>query len=83
MAVAEFADDENRESPAAWKSYGLTMSKELLEELGLRVGEVFIPVRTADGLRLTRYDPDLAEVLESTRDFMRRHAGAMRALAKR
>ncbi len=64
-------------------SYGLILSKELLDELGVREGDVLFAVRTPDGVRLTPYDPDFATVIESTRDYMRRHRNAMRELAKR
>ncbi|MGQ0663431.1 MAG: AbrB/MazE/SpoVT family DNA-binding domain-containing protein [Pseudomonadota bacterium] len=64
-------------------SYGLILSKDLLDHLGVREGDVLFPVRTADGLRLTPYDPDFAAVIEANRDYMRRHRNALRELAKR
>ena len=64
-------------------SLGLVLPKKLLAELGVGEGDKLYPVRTPDGVELTPYDPDFAEVLEDSRDYMRRHRNAMRELAKR
>jgi putative addiction module antidote len=64
-------------------SYGLILSKELLDELGVGEGDVLYPVRTTDGVRLTPYDPEFATAMETSRDFVRRYRNAMRELAKR
>lgn len=42
-------------------SYGLILSKEILDELGVREGDSLFPVRTPDGLYLTPYDPDFEQ----------------------
>jgi putative addiction module antidote len=63
-------------------SYGLILSKEMLDELGVREGDVLFPVCTPDGVYLTPYDPDFESVMESTRDYMRRHRNALRELAR-
>jgi putative addiction module antidote len=63
-------------------SYGLILSKEMLDELGVREGDVLFPVCTPDGVYLTPYDPDFEAVMESTRDYMRRHRNALRELAR-
>jgi hypothetical protein len=59
------------------------LPKPVLDALGVRAGEKLFAVRTPDGLRLTAYDPDFATVIESTRDYMRRHRNALRELATR
>ncbi|MFQ6017125.1 MAG: AbrB/MazE/SpoVT family DNA-binding domain-containing protein [Kiloniellaceae bacterium] len=64
-------------------SLGLVLPKEVLAELGVGEGDMLYPVRTPNGVELTPYDPDFAEVLEDTLDYMRRHRNAMRELAKR
>ncbi len=64
-------------------SLGVVLPKELLTELGVGEGDKLYPVRTPDGVALTPYDPEFAEVLEDSRDYMRRHRNAMRELAKR
>ncbi len=64
-------------------SLGLVLPKELLAELGVGEGDKLYPVRTPDGVTLSPYDPEFAEVLEDNRDYMRRHRNAMRELAKR
>ncbi len=62
-------------------SYRITLPRHLLEELGVREGDVFYPIRSQNGIELILRDKELAQVLESTRDFMQRHANAMRKLA--
>jgi len=39
-------------------------------------------VHAPGGIRLVPYDPDFADALEATRDYMRRHRDALRELAK-
>ena len=63
-------------------SLGIVLPKELLTELGVGEGDMLYPVRTPDGVSLTQYDPDFAEILDDSRDYMRRHRNAMRELAK-
>ncbi len=63
-------------------SLGVVLPKELLTELGVGEGDTLYPVRTPDGVSLTQYDPDFAEILDDSRDYMRRHRNAMRELAK-
>ncbi len=64
-------------------SFGLILSKPVLQALGVKEGDELFVVRTPDGIRLTPYDPDFADVIDSTRDYMRRHRNAMRELSKR
>ena len=63
-------------------SLGIVLPKDLLTELGVREGDTLYPVRTPDGVSLSPYDPEFAEILEDSRDYMRRHRNAMRELAK-
>ncbi len=64
-------------------SYGVVLPKRLIEELGVKEGDRIFWVRTPDGIKLTPYDPDFEAVMESNRDYMRRHRNALRQLAKR
>lgn len=63
-------------------SYGVSLGAELLEQLGVGPGDALFVVRTADGILLSSYDPDVAEALEAGRDYMTRHRDALRELAK-
>lgn len=63
-------------------SLGVILPKAELEQMGIEEGGRLFVVRTPDGLRLTPYDPDLAKVMESTREYMRTHRDALRELAK-
>lgn len=64
-------------------SYGLILNRELLESLGVAEGDELYAVHTSDGVQLTPYDPDFAAVMDSSRDYMRRHRNALRELSKR
>ncbi len=63
-------------------SLGLVLPKELLAELGVGEGDELHAMRNTDGILLTAHDPETLGVLENTRDFMRRYAGAMKKLAE-
>ncbi len=64
------------------KSLGLVLPKALLRELRIGEGDQLYAVNTSDGILLTVHDPETLKVLEDGRDFMRRHAGAMKKLAE-
>ena len=64
-------------------SAGVTFSKEVLEALNVAIGEKLHVIRTPNGIQLTPFNPDFAKVLDSTRDYMRRHRNALQELAKR
>ncbi len=63
-------------------SHGFTLPKEFVQDLGVREGDEFYVLRTPDGLQLTPFDPDFADVIDDARDYMRRHRNAMRKLAQ-
>ena len=64
-------------------SLGVILTKDVVESLGVAEGDELFAIRTPDGIRLTPYDPDFAQAIESTRDYMRRHRNAMHELAKK
>jgi putative addiction module antidote len=63
-------------------SLGVVLPKKFLAELGLGEGDELYAMGNPDGILLTAHDPETLQVLENTRDFMRRHAGAMKKLAE-
>ena len=63
-------------------SYGVTLPRQVLDDLGVAEGDLLYAVRTPNGIELTRFDPEFADVMEDAEDYMRRHRNAMRALAK-
>ncbi len=63
-------------------SLGVVLPKELLAELDLGEGDTLYPVRTPDGVELTRYDPDSGQAIQAGRKFMRRYPNAMKKLAE-
>lgn len=61
---------------------GVTLPKNLLEQLGAGEGDALYPVVTLNGVELSRFDPDFEQALESSRDFMRRYPNALKKLAE-
>lgn len=64
-------------------SLGVILTKDVVDSLGVAEGDELFAVRAPDGIRLTPYDPDFVKVVESTRDYMRRHRKALHELSKR
>jgi putative addiction module antidote len=64
-------------------SLGVILPRDLLEALDVEEGDTLFPARTEKGVELTPYDPDFETVMDSNRDYMRRHRNALRELAKR
>ena len=64
-------------------SRGVVLPKEILDRHGVAEGDVLYVIDSADGIRLVPYDPDFEAVLESNRDYMKRHRNALHELSKR
>jgi putative addiction module antidote len=64
-------------------SLGVILTRDVVESLGVSEGDELFAIRTPDGIRLTAYDPDFADAITSTRDYMRRHRDALHELSKR
>ena len=63
-------------------SLGVTLPQKVLADLGVGEGDILYPVNTPEGVVLTRFDPQFADAVEASRDFMRRHPNAMKKLAE-
>lgn len=63
-------------------SYGVILPKAELDQLGVGEGDRLFVVHAPGGIRLVPYDPDFANAVEATRDYMHRHRDALRELAK-
>ncbi len=63
-------------------SCGVTLPKQVLDDLGVGEGDLLYAVRTPDGVELTRYDPEYEQALDAARDFMRRYPNLMKKLAE-
>ena len=63
-------------------SLGIVLPKDVLADFGVGEGDLLYPVRTADELHFSRYDPDFEQSLDAGRDFMRRYPNAMKKLAE-
>lgn len=63
-------------------SVGVVLPKEVLGKLKAGKGDTLFASETEDGVRLSAYDPAVAEQVESGREFMREFRDTFRALAK-
>lgn len=63
-------------------SLGVTLPKEALATLKIEKGDTLILTQAPDGLRLTPYDPDIANQLETVRQVLKKRRHALRELAK-
>ena len=63
-------------------SQGVVLPKEILDRHGLAEGDVLYVIDTAEGIKLTPYDPVLAKGMEAFERTRRKYRNALRELAK-
>ncbi len=63
-------------------SYGITLPRQVLDDLGVAEGDELYAVRTPNGIELTRFDPEFDQAVEAGKDFMRRYPNLMNKLAE-
>jgi putative addiction module antidote len=63
-------------------SYGVVLPKEVLSKLGVGENDLLFLTRTAQGVALTPYDPNLADAIRVFEEGRRRYRNALRELAK-
>ena len=63
-------------------SAGVILPKELLARLRLEKGDELLALETPDGIRLTVYDPTLAEQMEVAEKIMREDRLVLHQLAQ-
>lgn len=63
-------------------SAGVILPKELLARLRLEKGDELYALETPDGIRLTRYDPQLAAQMEVAEQVMRDRRALLNKLAQ-
>lgn len=63
-------------------SAGIILPKELLARLRLEKGDELYAVETADGIRLSVFDPTLDQQMEAAAKIMREDRGVLRKLAE-
>ena len=63
-------------------SAGVILPKELLARLRLEKGDELLALETPDGIRLTTYDPQLAEEMEVAEQVMRKRRALLSKLAQ-
>lgn len=62
-------------------SAGVILPKELLARLRIEKGDELYALETPDGIRLTTYDPTLAQQMEVAEKVMRKDRQVLRKLA--
>jgi len=63
-------------------SAGIILPKELLARLRLQKGDELFALETPDGIKLTVFDPTLAEQMEVAESIMREDRAVLRKLAQ-
>ena len=63
-------------------SAGVILPKDLLSRLRLDKGDELYAIETPDGIRLTTYDPTLAEQMETAEQVMRKRRALLHKLAQ-
>jgi len=63
-------------------SVGITLPKEVLARLRVGKGDTLCLTETPDGVLLTPYSAQFAEIMEAAEIVMRENRDALRALAK-
>lgn len=63
-------------------SAGVILPKELMSRLRLEKGDELFAVETADGIRLSQYDPKLAAQMEVAEKVMREDRHVLHKLAQ-
>ena len=63
-------------------SAGIILPKELLARLRLQKGDARFALATPDGIKLTAYDPTLAQQMDVAEGIMREDRAVLRKLAQ-
>jgi len=63
-------------------SAGVILPRELLARLRLEKGDELLALETPDGIRLTTYDPTLAQQMEVAEEVMRKRRSLLHKLAQ-
>ena len=63
-------------------SVGIILPKEVLSRLHVEKGDSLYVSETPDGIQLTPYDQDFAEVMEAAKRVMRKNRDVLRRLAQ-
>ena len=63
-------------------SLGVVLPKDILSRLDLSKGDKIFLTKTADGYRITPYDPEFEEQMELARSIAKKRRNALRQLAK-
>lgn len=63
-------------------SLGVTLPSPAIRALGVKEGDKLFLIETAEGFRLTPFDPEFAEAMKLAEDFMQRYRNALRDLSR-
>ena len=63
-------------------SAGIILPKEVLSRMHVQKGDTLYILETPDGIKLTPYDQEFAQEMESAKRVMRKHRDVLRKLAE-
>ncbi|MFM2314185.1 MAG: hypothetical protein RLZZ04_3461 [Cyanobacteriota bacterium] len=63
-------------------SLGASIPKEILEQMNVGEGDSLYVTQTADGIKLTPYDPEFELAMEAAKNITNRYRNALKELAK-
>lgn len=67
---------------AIGNSSGIILPKELLTRLRVAKGDALYATELPDGIKLSRFDPELAKQMERAEEIMRKDRNVLRKLAR-
>jgi len=67
---------------AIGNSTGVVLPKDVLRRLKVENGDTLYLTETPDGFRITPYDPEFEEQMDTARKVMKKRRAALRELAK-
>jgi len=67
---------------AIGNSTGVVLPKDVLRRLKVEKGDTLYLTETPDGFRITPYDPEFEEQMDTARKVMKKRRAALRELAK-
>lgn len=63
-------------------SVGMTLPKKLVDALDVSEGDMLYVTKLEDGIKVSPYNPDVAQQVEMARKIMKKRKSALRELAK-
>ena len=68
---------------AVGNSAGITLPRDMLDKYSMAKGDTVALRETADGILISPFDPEFAEVMELANEVSKKYRNALRELSKR